>query len=75
MLFCITGSICFFCCTDVIVQCMVLRCNRTFIGTDVIMPRLCCTDVIVHWDLEPLVSDTDVFVPVFGCTDVIVQHL
>ena len=39
----------FFFCTDVIVQYMVLRCDRTFIGNDVIMPRICCTDVIVHW--------------------------
>ena len=53
MLLCIIGSICFcfffFFALDVIVQCMVLGCNRTFIGNDVILPRLCCTDVIVHW--------------------------
>ena len=62
----------FFFALDVIVQCMVLRCNRTFIGNDVIMPRLCCTDVIVHGS-RTFSSGTDVFVPVFGCTDVIVQ--
>ena len=73
MLLCIIGSICFFffvfffffffffVALDGIVQCMVLGCKRTFTGNDVILPRLCCTDVIVHW-IRTFSDGTDVFV-------------
>ena len=67
MLLCIIGSIWFFFffffALDVIVQCMVLGCNRTFIGNDVIMPRLCAL-MLLCIGSRTFSNGIDVFVPI-----------
>ena len=63
-----------FFCTDVIVQYMVLGCNRTLFGIDVIMPTYVAL-MLLCLGSRTFSVGTDVLVLMYGCTDVIVQHI
>ena len=64
----------FFFCTDVIVQHMVLRCDRTLLAM-MLLCHIYVALMLLFIASRTFSIGTDVFVPVCGCTDVIVQHL